>query len=173
MNSTLLNVELVFKETYEELETLFECSYVSYFYQHQDYKLSLVTNTDWMNIYVNDNLMNNCSLIRVGLEKIESSKSRNVILRWNDISPNSKLERKTNGIRSEFNICNGISFGRNILGISDYFGMASDSKNYDFPRTIILNSQKIRCLMNKLFEAASTKLFYDFVSLGRTPPLIK
>lgn len=161
MDSSIPDVGNIFKETCNELRDSFECSYVSYLYQYKHFKLSLVTHSDWMDLYLNQSLISNCSLIRVGLEKIASSKTKNVILRWNDVLPISKAEKNTNGLRAEFNICNGISFGRKIFGASDYFGMATDRKNYDFPRDIIINSVKVRQLMDKLFYASAVVLFYD------------
>lgn len=116
-----------------------------------------------MDLYLNKSLISNCPLIRVGQDKIALSKSSNVILRWNDVLPISKEEKNTNGLRSEFNICNGISFGRKIFGASDYFGMATDKKNYDFSRNIIINSVRVRQLMDKLFCATSIALFYDVI----------
>ena len=173
MDASLPNIENIFKETCDELKNSFDCNYVFYQYQYKNFKLSFVTHTEWMDLYINNSLINNCSLIRVGLQKIASSKTNNVILRWNDVTPISKKEKNTNGLRDEFNICNGISFGRKIFGASDYFGMAADKRNFDFPRNIIINSFRVRQLVDKLFCASATALFYDFTlkSLQYSSPI--
>lgn len=69
----------------------------------------------WMDAYINKSLIDSCPLIRIGLQKMEASKTSNVVLRWNDVLPISSNEKNTVGIRNEFNICNGISFGRKSL----------------------------------------------------------
>ena len=125
-----------------------------------------------MNIYVTDSLHENCSLLRVGLQKVIASTTSSVILRWNDVLSISKEERNTAGIRSEFNICNGISFGRKILGVSDCFGLAADIKNHDFPRQILLNSFFVRSLMDDLFRASTFKLISDHI-INSTPHNMK
>lgn len=158
------SINSVFEDVFNELKRQFECNYISYMYQYNDYKLAFVTHRDWMDLYINNSLSKHCSLIRVGLEKISLSSSKSVILRWNDVQSINRDERNTTGIRSEFNICNGISFGRKILGASDYFGMAADAKNFDFPRMILLNSKVLKNAMNELFQASTMKLFYDTIT---------
>ncbi len=159
----LVKINNIFEDTFNELKKNYDCNYISYRFQFNQYKLEFATDPEWTDVYINQKLINNCALMRVGLQKLASSKTSSGILRWNDVLPISKKEKNTNEFRSEFNICNGISFGRKIFGASDYFGMASDKKNYDFPRDIIINSVRVRQLMDKLFYASAVVLFYDFI----------
>ncbi|KTC83732.1 hypothetical protein [Legionella brunensis] len=163
MFSHASDVLKIFENTFNELNNEFECGYISYMYQYNSYKLAFVTHSEWMDLYINNGLNKDCSLIRVGLEKISLSKSKNVILRWNDVQSITNKEKDTAGIRGEFNICNGISFGRKILGASDYFGLAADFHYFDFPRNILSNSKRIRKIMDDLFRASTLKLFYDSI----------
>lgn len=158
------HIEDVFYAAFHELKENFFCTYVSYLYQYKNFKLNFVTHQDWLELYINRSMNKKCPLIRVGLEKIASSRTSSVLLRWNDVLPITKEEKNTVGIRSEFNICNGISFGRQIFGVSDYFGLASDGKNYDFPKHIISNARQIRIIMDNLFKASTVKLFYDSIT---------
>jgi len=162
------DVNNMFQDTFNELKKEFDCNYIYYQYQYRDFKLTFATHQEWSDVYINQSLIKHCSLIRIGLHKIALSKTSSVVLRWNDVSPISKQEKNTLGIRTEFNICNGISFGRKTFGVSDYFGLASDAKNFDFPRNIILNSKKVGYLMDNLFRAASIKLLYNFINTNNS-----
>lgn len=157
------DINKTFESAFNKLKNDFECNYISYIYQCDKYKLAFVTHYEWMDLYINSDLNKSCSLIRVGLEKISLSKSKSVVLRWNDVQPTTKKERQVNGIRTEFNICNGISFGRKIFSASDYFGLAADIHNLDFPRKVIFSSKGIRKIMNDLFLASTVMFFYDSI----------
>lgn len=150
----------VFKNIFYELQIKFDCEYLFYHYEYANFKLVLSTQPEWMDAYVNGSLIQNCPLIRVGLQKLDASRSSSVLLRWNDVASISREEKNTVGIRNEFNICNGISFGRRLYGVSEYFGLASNAKNYDFPLQITLRSMYIRSLMNKLSYASTIRSFF-------------
>ena len=155
----------IFTKTFDELNQKFDCNYLFYQYQHLNFKLTFATHSEWMNVYVNKSMISNCPLVRVGLQRLSSPLS-SVILRWNDVLPISKEEKNTIGIRGDFNICNGISFGRRRFGATEYFGLASDIKHLDFARKITLNSFYVKSMMDCLCQAATIKyLSHNFQKL--------
>jgi len=151
-NLTQENINKTFSDLYREIESTFECTYLFYKCELQGYEFIFASNMEWMDLYVNQSLIKQCPLFRVGVKKIQTSKTKSVMLRWNDVKPISRDERNIVGLRNEFNICNGISLGRQIGKASDYLGLAADRLNFNFPSQIIRDSLKIREIMNKLFN---------------------
>ena len=165
------NTPDLFERVFCDLKKKFDCTYMFYQYSYHDFKLSFSTNTEWMDEYVGHLLIDKCPLIRMGLQKISSSKTSAILLRWNDILPISKDEKNTVGIRAEFNICNGISFARKLFSSTEYFGMAADAKHNHFSRNIILDSQYVKELMNQLRCASINNLMYSsMLDFGQSCP---
>lgn len=163
-NFELDNINNTFFNLYNEIENSFECTYLFYKFELNNYKFIFSSNMEWINLYVNQSLINQCPLFRVGAQKIQSSKTKNVMLRWNDVKPISKDERNIVGLRNEFNICNGISLGREIGFSSDCLGLAADRMNLDFPRQIISNSLAIRKIMDKMFKNSLASILLNQVN---------
>lgn len=151
-----------FLKCFNFLKDSFECNYLFYQLQLHSYKITLSTHLDWMDVYVNNLLIKNCPIVRIGVNKLARKTNNFCIVRWNDVHAISASEKNTVGIRTEFNICNGLSLGRKSDDVYEYFGLATDTKNYGFSRELLSGMNLIKSIMNQLRYHAVIDVIQNF-----------
>lgn len=135
------SAESLFLDIFASLQKLIDCTYLFYMFENKNIskRITFSNNQEWQSIYVNDNLIIHCPLLYVGRQQINTSKSKSTILRWNDVVPESRHQRNVMGVRSEFNIANGISFAKEFNQVREMVGIAADVRNYTFTQDVILH----------------------------------
>ncbi len=122
-----------FDDIYQELNREFDCTYLFYLYEFGDQRIALSSNQDWYNLYFNDGLIEHCPLLRLGHRKFEKPFRAKAIVQWNKVKSLTSEEKNVVGIRNEFKICHGISFGHSFGNFKEYIGLATDESNRHFP----------------------------------------
>ncbi|MBM7071960.1 hypothetical protein JQC92_07900 [Shewanella sp. 202IG2-18] len=153
--ASIINIAETFEQIFAELEYEFGCSYMFYLYEYGDRKITHSSNPNWYDVYVKDKLIDHCPLLRAGHDRFERNHEKSVIVRWNDIYCTSKEETNVVGIRNEFKICHGISFGRSCGNFKEYLGLATDSTNASFPSLLIMNKTIIDSYLQRLRSIAN------------------
>ncbi len=154
------NAETHFQDIFQSLQKLIDCTYLFYMFENKNIskRITFSTNQEWQSIYVNDNLIVHCPLLYVGRHQMNNSPNKSTILRWNDIIPDNKSQQNVMGIRSEFNIANGISFAKEFYNIREMIGIAADTKNLSFTQDVILNMNAFNGHLLKLRHVAIAEL---------------
>ena len=158
------NLEGIFKGSYEKLHAQIKCTYLFYQLEIYSCKVTYSTHSEWMDMYINKSLMQKCPILRGGVSKMNRSKDNSVLLRWNDVIPSNSDEKKTNGLRAEFNICNGMSYGKKWKNATEYLGIATKKDNIHFTREIILNPSLVRTELQLLRNAACFEIIKCMVT---------
>lgn len=132
--------EQMFMNVFISLKKFVECSYMFYAFEEKEtlQKISFSTNKEWQSIYVAKGLSNNCPLLLTGRQQTIESHSRATILEWNNVIPSNRTQAQVNGIRSDFNIANGISFSQEFWGTREMLGIAAERGRVDFSTEILV-----------------------------------
>ncbi|RLV57899.1 hypothetical protein D5018_20155 [Parashewanella curva] len=132
-----------FEQIYQDLAYNYGCTYMSYVYEHQSSRVTHSTHPEWNSIYFGDKLLDRCGLFRVGKQFMKLNGYNETVFRWNDVNTISKDEFEINGIRTEFNIHNGLSFGKTFFGSKEFLGLATDKHHTDFPMLLVHNKAEM------------------------------
>ena len=139
-----------FDDIFQELKHDFDCTYLFYLYEYGNQKIALSSNKDWYNLYFKAGLIDHCPLLRLGHQKFNQLKTSKTIVSWDKVQSLTKEEKNVVGIRSEFKICHGISFGHAYANFKEYIGLATDNNNRHFPLLMVMNKPLLLNYMNRL-----------------------
>lgn len=134
-----LLAEQKFMDVFLSLKRAVECTYMSYIFEEKESlkKISFLTNKEWQSIYITKDLIKNCPLLLTGRRQTIESPSKATILVWNDVTPSDRKQSQVNGMRSEFNIANGLSFSQEFWGVREMLAIAAEKSRHDFATEIL------------------------------------
>jgi hypothetical protein len=138
--------EIQLYSSYKKLRS-FGCTYMYYTINHPiQGRLRFSTNEEWINLYLEENLIKNDPIKAV----CEQKKSR--ILSWNQVPILSPEQKKTMEARGSFGIYNGINIiQHDSNGISKIIALCTDSKSHDFGYEILKNSSLLKEIVSEIF----------------------
>ncbi|MBM7074419.1 hypothetical protein JQC92_20740 [Shewanella sp. 202IG2-18] len=143
-----------FEQIYHDLAYNYGCTYMSYVFEHHGHRVTHATNKEWNSIYFGDNLLDRCALFRVGKHFMTRKGCFETVFRWNDIKTVSTDEHEINGIRTEFKIHNGLSFGKSYHGSKEFLGLATDKGHTDFPQLLLMNKPEMDWFLMRMRRVA-------------------
>ncbi|MCL1077110.1 hypothetical protein D5R81_07670 [Parashewanella spongiae] len=143
-----------FEQIYQDLAYNYGCTYMSYVFEHKGHRVTHATNQEWNSIYFGENLLDRCALFRLGKRFMTRKGCFETVFRWNDIKTVSKDEHEINGIRTEFKIHNGLSFGKSYHGSKEFLGLATDKSHQTFPQLLLMNKPEMDWFLLRMRRVA-------------------
>lgn len=99
----------------------------------------LSSNPAWGEIFLKNDLLYECKLVKFAGKYFREHGSGSLITIWNDIPASSKMEKTIDGMRTEFNIANGLCYTHQYTNIREAITLAADPKYKDFHRQFFKN----------------------------------
>ncbi len=149
-----------FEQIYQDLAYNYGCTYMSYVYEQPGVRVTHASNKEWNGLYFGEKLLDKCGLFRIGKHFMQQSGCNETVFRWNDVQTVNDNEHEINGIRTEFNIHNGLSFGKTFFGTKEFLGLATDKYHTDFPRLLVMNRPEIEWFILRMRRVAFREAFY-------------
>ncbi len=163
----ILNIAETFEQIFAELKKEYGCTYMFYLYEYGEHKIAHSSHPAWYDLYFKENLIDHCPLLRLGHQNIDRNFDKETIVRWDSVNCLTKEESNVVGVRTEFKICHGISFGRSHGSFKEYLGLATDATNQCFPTLILMNKADINYYLQRLRSIANFQRSDNVVPLFR------
>lgn len=170
------NLDSDFEKVFAVLKSNLDCSYMFYMYEETTIskRISYSTNKEWQQHYAYDGLINYCPLLHFTRKQLLNSKTKSVMVPWNFVTPNNRLQRNVVGAREDFNIANGVAFSKEFTGAREMWGIASDKKYYDFHVVVHLNMHIINMCRMRLRQIAMNELVrQNYILVPENQEMIK
>ncbi|MBM7073005.1 autoinducer binding domain-containing protein [Shewanella sp. 202IG2-18] len=144
-----------FEQIFDELKQEYDCTYLFYCYEDNNGKIVRSSNPDWYKLYFEEGLIEHCPLVRMGLTKMHQHDINGSIMVWDNVQSYTDQEENVVGIRGEFNLHHGISFGREAPYFKEFLGLATDDTNHYFPTLIMMNKSTLDSYLCRLRKAVN------------------
>jgi hypothetical protein len=118
------------------------------------------SNEEWQYQMVNNRLVFDCPLIKLGFNLFSDPRNTSFCTLWNYVKPTDKKEINVTGIRQELNIANGFTFSQQYKGLREGVSLGGDIKDERFYTQFILNPdilQNIYKIIRKILISYSSK----------------
>lgn len=147
---------IAFYQLFKELQKQYDCTYMFFSYEKLDISQRIIFQTDpeWQNYFIDENLISNCPLFRLGREKLKKRKNELLVLPWDFIKPENRLEANVANLRKERKIDHGISIAREYKQIREIFAVASEPNNRNFYSHLLTDLKTLNATLMKAREIA-------------------
>ncbi len=125
---------------YRNLERKIGCTYLIYMHENliTNEKSVYSSNWDWQDILIGERLINNCPIFLAAFKYLEPRETGHIFVPWYAAPPSNKEERNVCGMRSEFNIANGLGYAAKGHGIRESLAFGGDAKDSSFYKNFIV-----------------------------------
>lgn len=158
-SKTVINEKIEF-EYYKIFLRLRECYGFHYMFfsleENQTAKRTVFsTDPAWQDIYINNNLIDDCPLYSAAVLGLDNKKPTcGIILPWDSVSRINKKQNEIMGIRSDHGISSGLSIGLKHNNNRALLGLGTDYHNRDFLRLVTEDFQTLKTHLNEAIKLA-------------------
>lgn len=151
---------------YETLTKSIGCTYILYIYENLNTKEKYIysSNWEWQRLLIGKQLIHHCPYFLAGFKFLEQNKNKpfaSIILPWYLAQPTDKKQKEVVGLRGEFNIANGISYGAKGHGIREILGIGGDITEKDFYRSFMCNKFSLGYILDSIRNTILTATITD------------
>lgn len=130
-----------FMSIFKYLQKKYGCTYLFYLLKNIKTKKTIMftSSIEWQKMFIENKLMDHCPISQFGVKMVAKSTRADFISIWNQIPITTKEQANVCGVRSEFNIANGVSFTCQNSSFMEAISLAGEKKHYDFYKQILFD----------------------------------
>ena len=120
-------------------------AYLSVYVDDQFDKLKLVfsSNVTWNKIFIEEEFIYSCPLVKIRSKIASSGKSRNFLLKWDMVKPTTSIQKNVCYARHDFGIGDGLSVGTSKDGYKVITGFCPNYNDVSFYKKLYNNLQTL------------------------------